>query len=187
MADTQWPRYEVFLQEKQGDPFVDVGSVHAPDAEMALLNARDVFVRRPACHALWIVPVEAITARTAQELQEQPLPDELPAPPSGELQAYHVFIKTRQAGPQTFTGFIEAASPEEALMLAATILSPTPPPLGWWVFPSEAVLQNDPEDEAAFFEPAQDKPFRLSTGFHTVSAMRKIKSNPPTPPGEDPT
>jgi hypothetical protein len=40
-------RFEVFQQERPGRPHRNIGSVHAPDVEMALLNARDVFARRP--------------------------------------------------------------------------------------------------------------------------------------------
>ncbi len=36
----QWPRFEVFKQDKVDGPIRNVGSVHAPDAELALLNAR---------------------------------------------------------------------------------------------------------------------------------------------------
>jgi ring-1,2-phenylacetyl-CoA epoxidase subunit PaaB len=68
-TDTQWPRFQVLLQEAEGKPHQDVGSVHAPDAEFALLNARDVFARRPACISMWVVPVEAIFSKTAEELK----------------------------------------------------------------------------------------------------------------------
>jgi phenylacetate-CoA oxygenase PaaH subunit len=56
MADTQWPVYEVFLQEKRGDPHVHVGAVHAPDPEMALILAKEQFARRGRCASLWVVP-----------------------------------------------------------------------------------------------------------------------------------
>ena len=68
--DTQWPRYEVFQQSRPGGPYQSVGSVHAPDAEIALQNARDVFVRRPQTVSLWVVPAEQILARTQEELEE---------------------------------------------------------------------------------------------------------------------
>ena len=64
----QWLPYQVFKQEREGAPFRNVGSVHAADAEMALLAARDVFARRPACNSLWVVPAAVILARTAEEL-----------------------------------------------------------------------------------------------------------------------
>lgn len=72
MTDTQWPRFEVFQHNRPDGPHWNIGSVHAPDAEMALMNARDVFVRRPTCYSLWVVPAEAIFAMTDQELNENP-------------------------------------------------------------------------------------------------------------------
>ena len=62
MTDTQWKTYEVFHQTKRGDPHVHVGSVHATDAEMALMLARDQFARRLACVNLWVVPSDQIFA-----------------------------------------------------------------------------------------------------------------------------
>ena len=62
MTDTQWPVYEVFHQQARGEPHVYVGSVHAPDAEMALVLAKEQYARRQACVNLWVVPLEAITA-----------------------------------------------------------------------------------------------------------------------------
>ncbi len=63
--------YEVFKQDRPDGPFRNVGSVHAPDAELALVNARDVFARRPSCVALWVVPDDAILRRTAEELTRE--------------------------------------------------------------------------------------------------------------------
>lgn len=62
MSDTQWPVYEVFHQQARGDPHVHVGSVHAPDPEMALVLAKEQYTRRQACVNLWVVPAEAIAA-----------------------------------------------------------------------------------------------------------------------------
>lgn len=60
--DTQWPLWEVFVQEQQGAPHEHAGSLHAPDAEMALQNARDVYARRGRLLSIWVVPAAAITA-----------------------------------------------------------------------------------------------------------------------------
>ncbi len=65
--DTQWPLWEVFVQEKQGAPHEHAGSVHAPDAEIALQNARDVYARRGRLLSLWVVPSAAITATTPSD------------------------------------------------------------------------------------------------------------------------
>ncbi|MCK0168374.1 1,2-phenylacetyl-CoA epoxidase subunit B [Jannaschia sp. S6380] len=39
-----------------------VGSLHAPDAEKAMLNARDVYTRRHEGVSIWVVPSAQITA-----------------------------------------------------------------------------------------------------------------------------
>ncbi len=62
MTDTQWPIYEVFHQSARGEPHVHVGSVHAPDGDMAVLMAKEQFARRQACVNLWVVPMEAIVS-----------------------------------------------------------------------------------------------------------------------------
>ena len=58
----KWPLWEVFTQGAHGEPFEHAGSVHAPDAELALQNARDVYARRGEAVNLWVVPSTAITA-----------------------------------------------------------------------------------------------------------------------------
>ena len=129
----QGPRYEVFKQEREGAPFRNVGSVHAPDAELALLAARDVFARRPACHSLWVVPAAAIVARSVQE----PLPD---APP-GPAQPYAVCAKQSQRQAMTYVdylGWIEAHSAAEALRLAPAAFDAAEATV-WRAFPEAAV------------------------------------------------
>ena len=63
----QWPIWEVFTQEGQGNPHTHAGSLHAPDAELALQNARDVYARRGQVVSVWVVPSESITASAPAE------------------------------------------------------------------------------------------------------------------------
>ncbi len=65
--DTQWPLWEVFVQPKSGAPHEHAGSVHAPDAEMALQNARDVYARRGEAVSLWVVKAEQIVASSPED------------------------------------------------------------------------------------------------------------------------
>lgn len=67
MSDTQWQVYEVFHQSKRGEPHIHVGSVHAPDPEMALMLARDQFARRLDCVSLWVVPIDQITSTSYED------------------------------------------------------------------------------------------------------------------------
>jgi ring-1,2-phenylacetyl-CoA epoxidase subunit PaaB len=188
--DTQWPRYQVFIQAEPGDPFLDAGTIHATDAEMALLNARDVFARRPGVHSLWVVPAGAIYSKTRQELkaeQKHSITEQNLAARQhlgqSESQAYSVCCKPKSAGTQTYLGVVEASSPEEAMQKALETFSAGLPeekkPFAWWVFPSNLVVQNDPEDAGSLFTPALDKLFRQSTDFHVVTAMKKINESRP--------
>jgi len=61
-TDSQWPLWEVFIRQKRGLSHVHVGSLHAPDAETALLSARDVYTRRVEGISLWVVASTDITA-----------------------------------------------------------------------------------------------------------------------------
>ncbi len=64
---TREPLWEVFVRSRRGLNHVHVGSLHAPDAEMALRNARDVYTRRQEGVSLWVVPATAITASSPEE------------------------------------------------------------------------------------------------------------------------
>ena len=67
MHDTQWRVFEVFHQSTRGEPHVHVGSVHAPDAETAVLLAKEQFSRRQACVNIWVVPADAVTATSYED------------------------------------------------------------------------------------------------------------------------
>jgi ring-1,2-phenylacetyl-CoA epoxidase subunit PaaB len=53
--------WEVFRQERKGQPFVHGGSFHAPDQAFADAYAREFYARRQESVALWIVPRAEIT------------------------------------------------------------------------------------------------------------------------------
>ena len=66
--DNNWRTWEVFTQKKDGFPHEHAGSVKAPDKEMALLNARDVYSRRNEALSIWVVPSESITSSTPDDI-----------------------------------------------------------------------------------------------------------------------
>jgi ring-1,2-phenylacetyl-CoA epoxidase subunit PaaB len=68
MSDrTQGVLWEVFLQEADAAPHVHAGSVHAPDREMALQSARDVYGRRGHLASIWVVESSAIASTTPSD------------------------------------------------------------------------------------------------------------------------
>jgi ring-1,2-phenylacetyl-CoA epoxidase subunit PaaB len=62
-----WPLWEVFIRARRGLTHQHVGSLHAPDAAMALRNARDVYTRRGEGVSIWVVPSAAIAASSPDE------------------------------------------------------------------------------------------------------------------------
>jgi len=59
---SDWPLWEVFIRSQHGLAHKHVGSLHAPDAEMAMKNARDVYTRRNEGISIWVVRSSDITA-----------------------------------------------------------------------------------------------------------------------------
>ncbi len=66
----EWPLWEIFIRSQHGLSHKHVGSLHAPDAEMAINNARDVYTRRNEGVSIWVVPSENIVASTPSERGE---------------------------------------------------------------------------------------------------------------------
>lgn len=58
----QFETYEVFHQKKRGDQHVHAGIVHAPNAEMALLFAKEQYGRRGLSVNIWVVKTNNVFA-----------------------------------------------------------------------------------------------------------------------------
>ncbi len=66
----EWPLWEIFIRSQHGLAHKHVGSLHAPDAEMAINNARDVYTRRNEGVSIWVVPAREIVASSPGERGE---------------------------------------------------------------------------------------------------------------------
>ncbi len=62
LSEKEWPLWEVFIRARGGLDHRHVGSVHAPDAELALMNARDAYTRRGEGNSIWVVQATDIHA-----------------------------------------------------------------------------------------------------------------------------
>jgi ring-1,2-phenylacetyl-CoA epoxidase subunit PaaB len=67
MSNKEWPLWEVFIRSKQGLNHKHVGSLRAPDATLAIENARDVYTRRSEGISIWVVESINIFASEASE------------------------------------------------------------------------------------------------------------------------
>ncbi|HWH24812.1 MAG TPA: hypothetical protein VNW68_07980 [Candidatus Limnocylindria bacterium] len=64
--------FEVFRQEKDGDPMRHAGNVVAPDIELATHYAREFYGRRQESTRLWVVPRAEITDLSDPDLLKPP-------------------------------------------------------------------------------------------------------------------
>jgi ring-1,2-phenylacetyl-CoA epoxidase subunit PaaB len=67
MERSEWPLWEIFIRSQHGLAHKHVGSLHAPDAEMAIKNARDVYTRRNEGVSIWAVKSDDVTATAPSE------------------------------------------------------------------------------------------------------------------------
>lgn len=172
MSDTQWPRFEVFKQDKPGQPHRNVGSIHAPDAEIAWLNARDVFARRPACHSLWVVNESAIA--TSPALPETMTANDGVSPGPA---AYAVFAKQSQRQAMTYVDYVGQLTAEtvvEALDRASDAF-PDVVALVWWACRDDAIVRDEFAEAEDLLAPGQTKLFRMPNQYHTVFTMQKLR------------
>jgi ring-1,2-phenylacetyl-CoA epoxidase subunit PaaB len=63
----EWPLWEVFIRSGNGLSHKHVGSLHAPDAAMAVQNARDAYTRRNEGVSIWVVKSADIVASSPDE------------------------------------------------------------------------------------------------------------------------
>ena len=178
MSDTQWPRFEVLKQDSPKKRHVSVGTVHAPDAEMALLNARDVFVRRPSAVSIWVVPVAAVLAITAAEMEQNPDWDKIVAE-DVTAKTYYIFTKQSQRRSMTYVehvGEVRAPTAVQAIQKAQQNSDlATGDVFVWWAVAETAVTRSQDDDIASMFAPAQDKTYRQQTYYGFVDPLRKKK------------
>ena len=82
----EWPLWEVFVRSQHGLAHKHVGSLRAPDAEMALKNARDIYTRRNEGTSIWVMRSADITASDPGEK------DELFASAAGKVYRHPTFF-----------------------------------------------------------------------------------------------
>lgn len=63
--------WEVFQQRGPSDPYVHVGSVLAPDRDVAIVYAKECFFRRMEGRGLWVVRREDVHRLTDSSMLEQ--------------------------------------------------------------------------------------------------------------------
>ncbi len=75
----EWPLWEVFVRSRAGLDHKHCGSLHAPDAAMAIQMAREVYTRRQEGSSVWVVRASDITASDPRDkdMYFDPMEDKL--------------------------------------------------------------------------------------------------------------
>ena len=63
-----WQTFEVFVQVKKGQHHSHVGSLHAPNPEMAYILAKEQFGRRTKIVSLWVVKTADVFTAPGDEI-----------------------------------------------------------------------------------------------------------------------
>jgi len=71
--EESWPVWEVFRQERDGEPMRHAGNLRAPDAELARHYAREMYGRRQESVRIWAVPRDAIAVIDDADWLQPPL------------------------------------------------------------------------------------------------------------------
>jgi len=61
-VNKDWPLWEVFLRSRGGLSHKHVGSIHAPDQQLAVRHARDTYTRRLEGVSIWVIRSSDIIA-----------------------------------------------------------------------------------------------------------------------------
>ena len=189
----QFGTYEVFHQKKEGAPFVYVGPVHAPEADVAFLFAKEQFSRRFACTGLWVVPTAAITV-TAYVGDQESAYDTLPLLPANQAPAvttndtaaeeaayaageedYDIFHLKKRGKAHQHMGKVRASSPADALQVAKAVFGEQRPVVNVWAVRSADILRSDEEDRD-IWTTTPEKKYRDAISYKVQDRIEKFKA-----------
>lgn len=193
----QFGTYEAFHQKKEGAPFVYVGPVHAPEADVAFLFAKEQYSRRFACTGLWVVPTAAITVTDYVGDQESaydtlPLLTNAQAPigagidetaadeaafAAGE-EDYDIFHLKKRGKAHQHVGKVRASSPAEALQVAKAVFGEQRPVVNVWTARSADFLRSDAEDRD-IWTTTPEKKYRDAMAYRVQDRIEKFKAENP--------
>ena len=191
----QFETYEVFHQKKEGAPFVYVGPVHAPEADLAFLFAKEQFSRRFACTGMWVVPTSAImvteyagdteSAYDTLPLRPRPAPSALvdesvaaeAAYAAGE-EDYDIFHLKKRGKAHQHVGKVRAATPAEALQVAKAVFGEQRPVVNVWAVRAADVLHSEEEDRD-IWATTTEKKYRDAISYKVQDRIEKFKAENP--------
>ena len=87
---------------------------------------------------------------------------------------YEVFVRARRGLEHRHAGSLRAQDAEMALQYAREIYTRRREGVSLWVVRSGDIVASQEEDAPAFFDPADDKPYRQATWYKLPEGVRNL-------------
>ena len=170
----QLPTYEVFVQPNEKRAFQHEGIVHATNAEMAFMFAKEQFSRRYTCSGIWTVSTQLVFVTSYSDNQQSVYKSiENSDKRTGDT-AYLIFHMLKRGKQHKIAGKVLAGSYEEALEAAKKELDPGKPVLNIWVTKDEDVFKTTEEDRQIWVT-LHEKQFREATDYRGAEKIKQFK------------
>lgn len=169
----QFQTYEAFHQKKEGTAYTYVGPVHAPEADVAFLFAKEQYSRRFPCTGLWVVPTDAIRV-SAYVGDQESVYDTVPAAASPVGEEFEIFHLKKRGKAHVHAGTVRAASAEEALQQAKVAFGEQRPVVNVWVVRSADVLRSD-EADRDMWTTTPEKKYRDAIAYKVQDRIDRFK------------
>ena len=91
-----------------------------------------------------------------------------------QLDLWEVFIQSRPGSHYTHAGSVHASDSQMALQNARDIYTRRNEGTSIWVVPTTAIVASNPDDNDMFFDPANDKIYRLPTFYVMPEGAKAI-------------
>ncbi len=87
---------------------------------------------------------------------------------------WEVFIQANAGIPHKHAGSLHASDAEMALQAARDVYTRRNEGINIWVVPSMQITASSPDDSGAFFDPANDKPYRHPTFYKVPDGVKYL-------------
>ena len=87
---------------------------------------------------------------------------------------FEVFVRARRGLEHRHAGSLRAQDAERALQYAREIYTRRREGVSLWVVRSSDIVASQEEDAPAFFDPADDKPYRQATWYELPEGVKNL-------------
>ncbi len=93
---------------------------------------------------------------------------------SEPMPLYEVFVRSKRGLEHRHAGSLRAQDAEMAIQYAREIYTRRQEGVSLWVVRSSDIVASQEEDAAAFFDPADDKPYRQATYYDLPEGVKNL-------------